>query len=201
MLYSWTCCFFSLLAAGMQAYSTQGMMLLYLKFHQVDYGYTQAEVNTLPLGIQAIGIITEFIAAYAIDHFEQRLMTGITLCIVQVVCSVVLLVPNMGAGGNLAALYLAATAYGINPLLYGWSTVIAARSGDDAARGVVTACMMGAGMLLYTFWGIALYPADDAPHWRNGYIAMICISICLLGWLFVVRRVSRSSFHLIASIH
>ncbi|RMJ09825.1 hypothetical protein CDV36_010541 [Fusarium kuroshium] len=41
--------------------------------------------------------------------------------------------------------------------------------------------------LLWTFWGIILYPADDAPYWRKGYIAMICISTALASWLFVVR--------------
>jgi ACS family pantothenate transporter-like MFS transporter len=28
---------------------------------------------------------------------------------------------------------------------------------------------------LYTFWGIALYPASDAPYWKKGYITMIVV--------------------------
>ncbi|VUC20091.1 unnamed protein product [Clonostachys rosea] len=183
----WVCCIFSFFAAGMQAYSTQGLMLLYLKFHQKNYGYSQTNVNTFPLGVQAIGIVSEFAVAYAIDHFNQWLAAGITLCGIQIVCSIVLLIPGTGAAGNLTALYLASTAYGINPLLYGWPSVILARDGDDAARSVIIACMMGAGMLLYTFWGIVMYPASHAPYWRNGYIAMICVVAALFGWLFAVR--------------
>jgi hypothetical protein len=41
--------------------------------------------------------------------------------------------------------------------------------------------------ILYTFWGIALYPATDAPYWKKGYIAMIVI---LLATTWVVHLVS-----------
>lgn len=44
--------------------------------------------------------------------------------------------------------------------------------------------------LLWTFWGIALYPADSAPYWRSGYIAMMCVCAALCCWLFLVRWVS-----------
>ena len=178
-----------MLGAALQAYHVQGLMLLYLKARQTADGWTQVEINTLPLGTQALGIVVELAAATAIDRTSMRLATGLTLCLVQLVCSVVLIVPGMTVAGNLAALYLAATSNGINPLLYGWSTIIASRGGDDAARSTILAAMVASDMLLYTFWGIALYPADDAPYWRNGYIAMFCVVSALAGWLFLVRWV------------
>ncbi|KAI9166358.1 Pantothenate transporter liz1 [Paramyrothecium foliicola] len=181
------CCGFSLFSAALQAYSVQGLMLLYLKSRRKIDGWTQTQINTMPLGIQAVGIVTEFLAASAIDQFDQRMSTGFALLAIQTVSSIVLLIPNMSVNGNLAALYLAATAYGINPLLYGWPNIMAARDGDDAARSVILAAMVASGMLLYTFWGIVLYPADHAPYWRNGYIAMICIIVFLGCWLFLLR--------------
>jgi ACS family pantothenate transporter-like MFS transporter len=96
----------------------------------------------------------------------------------------------MTVAGNLGALYIAATAYGINPLLYGWPSIITVRGGDDAARSVIIASMVASGMLLYTFWGIVVYPANHAPYWRNGYIAMIVVIVCLGGWIFLLRWVS-----------
>ncbi|CAH0024440.1 unnamed protein product [Clonostachys rhizophaga] len=181
------CCGFSLLSAALQAYSVQGLMLLYLKNRKDIDGYTQEQVNTMPLGIQAIGIVAEFAAAAAIDRFNLRLSTGFALLVIQLICTIVLLVPQMTVAGNLSALYIAATAYGINPLLYGWPSVITARGGDDAARSVIIASMVASGMLLYTFWGIVVYPANHAPYWRNGYIAMIVVIACLSGWIFLLR--------------
>lgn len=165
-------------------------MLLYLKSRRKIDGYTQTQINTMPLGVQAVGIVSEFAAASAIDYFDLKMTTGFVLLAIQTISSVILLVPGMAVAGNLAALYLAATAYGINPLLYGWPSIIAARGGDDAARSVIIAAMVATGMLLYTFWGIALFPADHAPYWRNGYIATICIIVALGCWLFLLRWVS-----------
>lgn len=173
-------------------------MLLYLKSYQKTVGYTQAEINTFPLGIHAIAIATEFSIAILVDRFGQRILSGLLLCAVQAVASIILLIPNMSISGNLTALYLAATAYGINPLLYGWPSNIAAKTGDDVVRSVTLAAMVASGMLLYTFWGIVIYPADDAPYWRKGYIAMLCMAAMLAAWLFVVRWVS---FHSAESLH
>lgn len=173
----------------MQAYIVQGLMLLYLKYRKDIDGFSQSQVNTLPIATHAIGIVAELSSSLAIDRYSQRLTIGFTLCAIQIICSIVLLVPNMSVPGNLTVLYLSSTSYGINPLLYSWSSNIVARTADDAARSVILASMAASDGLLWTFWGIVLYPADDAPYWRKGYIAMICISTALASWLFVVRWV------------
>jgi ACS family pantothenate transporter-like MFS transporter len=166
-------------------------MLLYLKYRKDMDGFSQSQVNTLPIATHAIGIVAELSSSLAIDRYNQRLTIGFTLCAIQIICSIVLLVPNMSVPGNLTVLYLSSTSYGINPLLYSWSSNIVARTADDAARSVILASMAASDGLLWTFWGIVLYPADDAPYWRKGYIAMICISTALASWLFVVRWVCK----------
>ena len=181
---------FSALSSAMQAYIVQGLMLLYMKAHQTSDGFTQSQINTYPISTHAIGIVAELTSSFAIDRYGRRMSIGFTLCLVQVICSVVLLIPNMSLAGNLTAFYLSSTSYGINPLLYSWSSNIAALTADDAARSVILASMAAFDGLLWTFWGIVLYPADDAPYWRNGYIAMICVCAVLSSWLFLVRWVS-----------
>lgn len=173
----------------MQAYIVQGLMLLYMKANQTSNGFSQSQINAYPIPTHAIGIVAELASSVAIDRYGRRLSIGFSLCLIQIVCSVVLLIPSMSLTGNLAALYLSSTSYGINPLLYSWSSNIVALTADDAARGVILASMAAFDGLLWTFWGIALYPADDAPYWRNGYIAMICVCVVLSSWLFLVRWV------------
>ncbi|KAF2015795.1 MFS general substrate transporter [Aaosphaeria arxii CBS 175.79] len=187
----YVCCFFSFLAAAFQSYPVQGLMLLYLKFNQKKEGYTQAQINTYPLGVQGVAVLSELVVAIAIDHFNLRVTSGLALCAIQLACTLMLLIRNTNSMVNIAALYLAGSAYGINPLLYGWSNNIAAKNGDDAARGVILASMVASGMLLSTFWGIALYPADAAPYWRNGYISMIVVITFIASWQFVLRWLDR----------
>ncbi|KAL2113203.1 hypothetical protein VUR80DRAFT_4910 [Thermomyces stellatus] len=185
------CSVFSALSSAMQAYIVQGLMLLYMKAHQRSNGFTQSQINAYPIPTHAIGIVAELASSVAIDRYGRRLSIGFGLCFIQVVCSVVLLIPDMSLAGNLIAFYLSSTSYGINPLLYSWSSNIVALTADDAARSVILASMAAFDGLLWTFWGIVFYPADDAPYWRNGYIAMICICSVLSSWLFLVRWVDR----------
>ncbi|KAF4995272.1 hypothetical protein FGRMN_5237 [Fusarium graminum] len=187
----YVCCIFSILSAALQTYVVQGLMLLYLKFRKDIDGLTQSEVNTLPIPTHAVGIVAELSVSFFMDRYNQRMSLGLLLCLIQVACTIVLLIPGMPVAGNLTALYLSASAYGINPLLYGWSSNILARTADDVARSVTLASMSASDGLLWTFWGIALFPADDAPYWRNGYIGILCVSAALVGWLFVVRWLDR----------
>ncbi|KAF5676183.1 transmembrane transporter transporter Liz1p [Fusarium heterosporum] len=187
----YVCCIFSILSAALQTYVVQGLMLLYLKFRKDIDGFTQSEVNTLPIPTHAVGIVAELSVSFFMDRYNQRMSIGLLLCLIQVACTIVLLIPGMSVAGNLTALYLSASAYGINPLLYGWSSNILARTADDAARSVTLASMSASDGLLWTFWGIALFPADDAPYWRNGYIGILSASAALVCWLFVVRWLDR----------
>ncbi|KAF6520706.1 hypothetical protein HZS61_014964 [Fusarium oxysporum f. sp. conglutinans] len=187
----YVCCVFSVLGSALQSYVVQGLMLLYLKFRKDIDGFTQSEVNTLPIPTHAVGIVAELSVSFFMDRYNRRMSLGFLLCSIQIICSIVLLVPGMSVAGNLTALYLSASAYGINPLLYGWSSNILARTADDAARSVTLASMAASDGLLWTFWGIVMFPADHAPYWRNGYIGMLCVSAAMVGWLFAVRWLDR----------
>lgn len=188
----YVCCVLSLLAAALQAVPTQSLFLLYLKAQQKAAHYTQAQVNSMPLGAHALGIVVELGAALVLDAYGLRVATGLVLCALQVVVAGLLLAPGHATAARFAAFYLAATAYSVNPLMYGWANVVAARGGDDAARSVILAAMAAAGFILWTFWGIVFYPAGDAPYWRNGCIVLLCVAFVLAGWLFVVRWVCES---------
>jgi hypothetical protein len=76
---------------------------------------------------------------------------------------------------------LAGSAYLIQPVVFTAANWILSRSGDDAARAVILYAMngenvgscffcvfanntSGASSVLFSFWGIALYPATDAAN-------------------------------------
>jgi len=123
-----------------------------------------------------------------IDATGRRVPMGVLAALLQLVCAAMLLVPpeKLTFAGAFVAFYLSGTSYMINPVLYGWASIICQRGGDDAARAVILYAMNATSTCLYTFWGIALYPASDAPYWRKGGIAMVVVVFVMLALVWVV---------------
>lgn len=182
-------CLFAVVAGALEALVVQNLFLLWLK--SKSQHFSQAQINTYPLGVQAVGIVSNFLAAVHIDATGQRIPMGVLVCALQLVAAVILLVPGLAFPWVFFAYYLSGTSYMVNPLTFGWASIICQRGGDDAARSVIVYAMNAASTCLYTFWGIALYPASDAPYWRDGMIAMIVVVFAMLAMVGVVYRLDQ----------
>lgn len=172
----------------LEAFAFQGMFLLWLKYNKKRF--TQTQINTHPLGIQAVTITSMIFAGIFIDRTGHRLPMIFFAASMQVVSASLLLVRNMPDSGIFIAHYLSGTSFIVNPIMYGWASTICQRDGDNAARAVVLYTMAAAGQILYTWWGIVLYPATDVPYWRKGSITMFVVVFVFVGASFVVKWVS-----------
>ncbi|KAI1499001.1 pantothenate transporter liz1 [Biscogniauxia marginata] len=177
-------CFFAVISGALEAFCLQNLFLLWLKFHEARFG--QAEINTYPLGIQAVGIVSNFLAAVHIDATGRRVPMAILVSVLQLISAILLLIPNLPFAGIFFAFYLAGTSYIVNPVSYGWANIICQRGGDDAVRAIILYTMNATSTCLYTFWGVVLYPASDAPYWRKGSVAMVVVVAIMLGMVLVV---------------
>lgn len=175
----------------LEAFAFQGMFLLWLKYNRKRF--TQSQINTYPLGIQAVTISSQILAGIFIDRTGHRLPMVILAAALQLITASLLLVRNLPDAGIFIAHYLSGTSFIVNPIMYGWASTICQRDGDDAARAVVLYSMAAAGQVLYTFWGIVLYPATDVPYWRKGSITMCVVVFIFIGASFVVKWVSDTS--------
>lgn len=119
------------------------------------------------------------------------ILTGV----LQLLVAILLLFPNLPTAGTFFAFYLSGTSYIVNPILYGWASVICQRGGDDATRSVILYIMSMVQSILHTFWGLALYPATDAPYWKKGYITMIVVVFAFFEMTAAVQWVSSSLLH------
>lgn len=164
------------------------MFLLWLKYHAKRF--SQTAINTYPLGTQAVAIVSQVTAGFIIDRTGQRLPMVIAGALLQLVTAALLLVRNLSDAGIFTAFYLSGTSFVVNPIMFSWANEICSRSGDDAARSVVLYVMSMGGQLLYTWWGIVLYPATDVPYWKKGSITMIVVCGVFIGTAFIVRWVS-----------
>ena len=148
-----------------EAFAFQGMFLLWLKHNKARF--SQSAINTYPLGIQAVAIVSQVVAGTFIDRTGHRLPMVVFAGAMQLVTSFI-----------------------VNPVLYGWATTICQRAGDDAVRSVTLYTMNLGGQILYTWWGIVMYPATDVPYWKKGSITMIVVVFVFIGFALVVRWVS-----------
>lgn len=108
----------------------------------------------------------------------------------QLITSSLLLVRDLPDAGIFTAHYLSGTSFVVNPILYGWASTICQKTGDDAVRSMVLYTMNMGGQILYTWWGIVMYPATDVPYWKKGSITMIVVCFVFTGSAFAVRWVS-----------
>jgi ACS family pantothenate transporter-like MFS transporter len=164
---------YSAIGCALEAIVLQGLFLLWMKAHIAEF--PSHATTTYPLGIQAVSIVSNIGAGYVIDLTNRRIPMVLLAGCLQLLVAILLLIPNLPTPGVFFAFYLAGTSYIVNPIMYGWASVICQRTGDDAARSVILYIMSMVQSILYTFWGIALYPATDAPYWKKGYMAMIVV--------------------------
>ncbi|KAI1548452.1 ProP Permease of the major facilitator superfamily [Pyrenophora tritici-repentis] len=170
---------YSIVGSALEAIVLQGLFLLWLKANVEKF--PSYAPTTYPLGIQAVAIVSNIGAGYVIDMTNRRIPIVIVAGVLQLLVAILLLVPTLSTAGTFFAFYLAGTSYMVNPIMYGWASVICRRGGDDASRSVILYIMSMVQSILYTFWGVALYPATDAPYWRKGCITMIVVVFAFFG--------------------
>ncbi|CRK32981.1 hypothetical protein BN1723_006526 [Verticillium longisporum] len=185
----WVLFFWSPVCASIEGFPFQNTFLLWLKYH--DDSFTQTQINTYPLGVQAVGIVSNLLAAWHMDVTGQRIPMAILACLLQIIVGAMLLVPSLPFGATFFAYYLAGSAYMVNPLIFGWASIILQRSGDDAMRSVTIFSMNIGSMVLWTFWGIIFYSAADAPYWKKGCIALLCCCGVMLAYMWAVYKVDK----------
>jgi MFS transporter, ACS family, pantothenate transporter len=179
---------FSTLCGALEIFCTQGLLLLWIN-HFSDR-FPRNAANTYPLGIQAVAITSNLLAGYYIDHTQNRLAAGFVTAILQLISTIMLMVPSLPTGGTLFAFYNSATSYIVNPLLFGWVNVIGQWEGDEALRAIILYAMNTSQSVLLTFWGVLFLPADHAPYWRRGYIAMLVVIVLFVVFLVLAQNVS-----------
>ncbi|EAT82334.1 hypothetical protein SNOG_09999 [Parastagonospora nodorum SN15] len=170
----------------------QGMLLLWAQVQQALASRRLPSIHTR-LGIQAVAIVSQIVAGAYIDHTNHRLPAVLFAAAMQVITASLLLVRDMSDAGIFVAHYLSGTSFIVNPVMYGWASNICQKTGDDAVRAVVLYAMAMGGLLLYTFWGIVMYPATDVPYWRKGSITMLVVCFVFVGYAFVVRWLDRQT--------
>ncbi|GAB0146004.1 hypothetical protein EsHS_00006417 [Epichloe bromicola] len=187
----WILFFWSPVCATIEGFPFQNSFLLWLKYNSKTF--TQTQINTYPLGVQAVGIVATILTACYMDVTGRRAPMAVLACSIQIVVGTILLVKDIPPGLTFFVFYLAGSAYMVQPLIFGWANIILQRSGDDAVRSVTLYSMNIGSMVLWTFWGIVFFSAADAPYWKKGGIATIVCAAVMFGYTWLVRMIDHQT--------
>lgn len=169
-------------------FSTNAIMNLWLS----DVGgWSIEQVNYIPTGVAGVGIIATLFLGWYSDFTKRYWHIGIILAFTAIVSGAIMLNPPF-EGAKFFALFLNGCQYASQTVVFAWANALT-RS-DDAKRGVILGAMNTFAIAVYMFWSLLFYSATQAPDWREGSIAMMCMGAALFFTIFgccLARRESK----------
>lgn len=189
VLKSWHCIGFTFLwvfASNTEMFSTNAIMNLWLSS---TGEYRIEQVNYIPTGVAATGILATLFPGWYSDFTKRHWHVGIILSATAIISGAIMLHPP-SKEAKFFALFLNGCQYASQTVMFAWVNVVT--RDDDAKRGVILGAINTVAIGVYMFWSLLFYSATQAPNWREGSIAMMCMgaalgiaTVCI--W-FMVRR-------------
>ncbi|KAF9008916.1 MFS general substrate transporter [Cyathus striatus] len=142
-------------------------------------GYSVEQIDFYPSGATAVAITSTLICATWTDYTQVRWPVLIYMSIACIISSICILIWSTPIGLKFFAYYLAGASYAGQATTFAWANQICAD--DDQERNIVLASMNMWNNVINAWWSIVFYPATDAPKFRKGMVAMICICIATMG--------------------
>lgn len=137
--------------------------------------FSQAKINYYPLSLISVAIFSTLVAAYTTDFVGSRFwvnpLMGLLICI----SSIMLLVWNIPYGAKFFAFALQGVGYMGQATNFAWANIVCRH--DEQERAMVLAGMNVVSNVVNSWWNIVLWPATDAPRYRNGWISMFPLSV------------------------
>ncbi|KAF9469023.1 major facilitator superfamily domain-containing protein [Collybia nuda] len=178
-------------------------------------GYTVEQIDFYPSGVTAVAIASTLICSTWTDHTQVRWPVLVYMSVACIIASICILVWSSPTGLKFFAYYLAGASFAgqattfawvstnevqkknhltSHSIFYRWANQIC--SDDYQERGIVLASMNMWNNVVNAWWPLLFYPATDAPKFRNGMIAMICVSVATLGITGLVRYLERMEWRM-----
>ena len=157
-----------------EMFSTNAIMGILLKWKG---DYTVEEINYIPTGTWAVGIVATLALGWYSDFSKSRWHVGIFLSVTAIISGAIMLSPP-SFEAQLVALFLNGFQYAGQTVFLAWANDRCYE--DDPKRAIVLASMQTGSIAVYMFWSILFYNTTQVPEWRSGSIAMVCMGVALL---------------------
>ncbi|KAJ2969937.1 hypothetical protein NQ176_g8418 [Zarea fungicola] len=155
-------------AGNTEAYSSNGLLGLYMQKHPV-HKYTTAQLNDYPTGVPAVGIVSTLFWATLTDFLGgKRYLVGYWIGLTGIATSIMILVAHKNPTSATRP-------------FFAWCND-AMRYEESVFRGVVLAGMNLGNNAVNAWWILIFYGASRAPWFIRGIWAMVGCSIILFFW-------------------
>lgn len=153
--------------------------------------YSVPQLSYIPTSISAVGIVMTLILGWYSDITKKAWHVGVFLGFTAIISGAIMLNPP-NEGAKMFALILGGCQYAGQTLFFAWANNLL--RDDDAKRGFILASMNTFAIAVSMFWNILFYNTEQAPMWREGSIAMICMGVALGSCTLAVQwKVSRDT--------
>ncbi|KAF9263544.1 MFS general substrate transporter [Marasmius fiardii PR-910] len=188
----WWCSLLFAISGETESLGSNNIMGQYLKSIG---GYNVEQTDFYPSGATAVAIASTLICATWTDYTRKRWAVLIYMSVSCIISGGVLLGLGSVRGAVFFAYFLAGASYAGQATTFAWANEICAD--DDQERAIVLASMNMWNNVVNAWWPLLFYRASDAPRFKKGMIALICVSIATLAVTFGVwwmeRREGRSA--------
>ncbi|KAI0693818.1 MFS general substrate transporter [Cytidiella melzeri] len=182
------CSLLFLISGETESFGSNNLMGQWLKTLTASpsspHHYTVEQIDYLPLGATAFGIVSTLVCSTWTDATASRARWPVLvyMSLAVIVSSIILLATKDRSGLTglqFVAWYLAGASYAGQATTFAWANQICAD--DDQERGIVLASMNMWNNVINAWWPLVFYPATDSPWFTKGMWAMIGTALATLG--------------------
>ncbi|CAD7068025.1 unnamed protein product [Tilletia caries] len=141
--------------------------------------HTKLEWNLVkryyPLSLTAVAIVSTIICAHMSDFYHCRWPVNFVMAAGCILSAILILIWDIPFAAKFFAFSLAGIGYAGQGSNFAWANDV--MRDDDQERAMVLASMNLWSNVVNSWWSIVLYPATDAPRFRKGMIALICVAV------------------------
>jgi len=153
--------------------------------------YTVAQINTYPLPIYAVQVVTTLVWAWWSDAAQLRwppiVFAGIWCLITNVVLAATPLYTNIAR--RWVFYYFTLALGGLSGIILTWANEL--NGHDNEKRSFVIACCNTFAYVVQAWLPIVIFPQVEQPRVFKGTVATACINGSMVIMAFVVRYLSR----------
>ncbi|CAD6964057.1 unnamed protein product [Tilletia controversa] len=131
--------------------------------------------NYYPLSLTAVAIVSTIICAHMSDFYHCRWPVNFVMAAGCILSAILILIWDIPFAAKFFAFSLAGIGYAGQGSNFAWANDV--MRDDDQERATVLASMNLWSNVVNSWWSIVLYPATDAPRFRKGMIALICVAV------------------------
>ncbi|KAK9319430.1 major facilitator superfamily domain-containing protein [Lipomyces orientalis] len=141
-------------------------MSLYLKYYKNEFSVPQ--INNLPTVTNAISVVTTLIASWYTDKTRNPFLPAFLATSMYCITAYILVAWYVPLGAKFFAWFMGGSILVLQSLLMTWASILTIS--DLEERAFLTGSMNCLGNAIKTGTNIVVFPAEQAPRFKRGYI-------------------------------